>query len=146
MSRRIRALSAEQAAETLAPLVDDSGHEECWIALLDSRMVIVSTARMSAGTADTCPIDVAAITRKAVEAGAAGVILCHNHPFGNTLPSTEDITETIRLRGLLSLFGIRLADHIIFAGGKYFSFHNGSEADIPDGGQGQTNQVNDVEG
>lgn len=141
-SRCQKALSAEQAAATLATLFDESDHEECWIALLDSQGVIKSTARMSSGTEDTCPIDVAAITQKAVETGAAGLILCHNHPFGSALPSAEDITETIRLRLSLSLFGIRLADHIIFAGGRYFSFYKSAEADISDGGQDHTRLAN----
>ncbi len=66
--------------------------------------------------------EVAAYPRQVVETalnlGAQGVVLCHNHPDGLCEPSREDIEITHRLYALLDQLGIRLLDHVIVADGQ----------------------------
>ena len=52
------------------------------------------------------------------------MILVHNHPSGNVLPSREDTMLTDRILSLTDLLGIPLLDHIIIGGSNrsYFSF------------------------
>lgn len=54
---------------------------------------------------------------------AASVIVAHNHPSGNLLPSREDILLTNRLYEAGNILGIKLLDHIILVpSGDYYSF------------------------
>ena len=58
---------------------------------------------------------------EALRTGAFSIILIHNHPSGDTTPSTADLTVTKRILEAGKLLGIRLMDHIIVAGDKYIS-------------------------
>ena len=59
---------------------------------------------------------------KAFEYHAVHMILVHNHPSGNPLPSRQDIEVTRKIVEGGRLLGIELADHIIIGDKKYFSF------------------------
>lgn len=62
------------------------------------------------------------ILRKALAHGATAIILCHNHPSGNTRPSRADELITQKIGQAASLLDIRLMDHIIVSNEGYFSF------------------------
>lgn len=53
---------------------------------------------------------------------ASSIIVAHNHPSGELLPSKEDIQVTKQLQSSGEILGIRLADHIIFNKKGYYSF------------------------
>ena len=53
---------------------------------------------------------------------AAAIVCAHNHPSGNTDPSPEDRSLTLRLRESGELLGIPLLDHVIFTHSAYYSF------------------------
>ena len=53
---------------------------------------------------------------------ASAIIVAHNHPAGELIPSPEDIEITARLKVAGDTFGIRLLDHIIFNRKGYYSF------------------------
>jgi len=53
---------------------------------------------------------------------ASSVILCHNHPSGNILPSSNDDTVTFRIKAALERLDLQLLDHVILADGKYYSY------------------------
>lgn len=53
---------------------------------------------------------------------AAGIICCHNHPFGSCLPSQADIDATKLLQSAADILGITFMDHIIITRESYFSF------------------------
>lgn len=59
---------------------------------------------------------------EAVEMRAGAIIVAHNHPSGNLLPSEEDRQVTDALKEAGDLLGIRLLDHLIFCGSDHFSF------------------------
>ena len=62
------------------------------------------------------------VFRGAIVATCAAIILAHNHPSGNSEPSTEDITITKQIVEAGKIIGIPVHDHIIFAGTRYISF------------------------
>lgn len=62
------------------------------------------------------------IVRHALRHNAAAVIAAHNHPSGNTRPSTEDRQLTERLKAALALLDIRLHDHFIVTRTETVSF------------------------
>jgi DNA repair protein RadC len=53
---------------------------------------------------------------------ASSIILCHNHPSGNTQPSEADIRLTRKLKEAGLLLDLPVLDHIILGGDSYFSF------------------------
>lgn len=42
------------------------------------------------------------------------VVIAHNHPAGDAVPSRQDIAATARIAALCRLAGAELADHLIF--------------------------------
>ena len=96
--------------------------ERVVVVLLDNRNVFIDDVVLSQGTVSSAivsPRDVfiAALSRRAVK-----VVLLHNHPSGDPMPSGEDAVFTDRIRACGEMLDIRLADHIIIGDGTYFSF------------------------
>lgn len=50
------------------------------------------------------------------------LVLCHNHPSGNVLPSAEDEVFTARIVAAAQLLGISIRDHVIVSQNQYYSF------------------------
>lgn len=64
------------------------------------------------------------LLKTGILSNAAAMILCHNHPSGNLLPSETDVRLTDRMQQVCGLVGIQLLDHVIVGGdnSRYFSF------------------------
>ena len=67
--------------------------------LLDSKNRLVKDAPLFRGTLTHASVAPAPLFRQAILAGAAGVILYHNHPSGDPEPSPEDLATTKRFVG-----------------------------------------------
>lgn len=59
--------------------------------------------------------------KRAIVNNAGGVIFVHNHPSGDSTPSTEDKNTTKRLVEAGELLGVRVLDHIVVGDGEYTS-------------------------
>jgi DNA repair protein RadC len=53
---------------------------------------------------------------------ASAVIVAHNHPQGELIPSKEDFQITKQLKEAATILGINFLDHIIFNTKGYYSF------------------------
>lgn len=106
----------------MLPLMRRLDHEECWVLFLNRRNMLLSKERMSSGGDDSTVIDSKAIARRAIERKASALILVHNHPSGNALPSLADINMTQSLRRALNTCDIPLLDHVIVCADSYYSF------------------------
>ena len=95
--------------------------EHLMMMLLDSKNHLVGERLISKGTINASMAEPRDIFGEALRAGAFSIILIHNHPSGDTTPSTADLTVTKRILEAGELLGIRLLDHIIVAGDKYIS-------------------------
>ena len=62
------------------------------------------------------------ILKKALEEDAVSIILCHNHPSGNLLPSRADEELTQKIKEASRYFDIKVLDHIIVSEEGYYSF------------------------
>ena len=62
------------------------------------------------------------VLRKAMECNATSIILCHNHPSGNLIPSQADKDITQKIKTAASYIDVRLLDHIIVSDEGYYSF------------------------
>jgi DNA repair protein RadC len=100
----------------------DLDHEEFMVAMVNNRNELIHFERISIGGITSTIVDVRLIIRKTIMRKALGFFLMHNHPSGNTLPSSADIDLTRKLKSGAELFDIGLIDHIIFANNRYYSF------------------------
>lgn len=74
---------------------------------------VINASICAVGTIDGAMVSPSEIMRTALLTGCRSVILCHNHPSGETVPSKEDISFTKRICSAGELIGIHLLDHII---------------------------------
>ena len=59
---------------------------------------------------------------RALLVGASSIVLCHNHPSGDSEPSRQDMEMTERFKEAGELLGLPVMDHIIIGGSSYYSF------------------------
>ena len=67
-------------------------------------------------------VDVRVIMQTALVSNASAIILTHNHPSGNTRPSSQDDNLTKKIKAACEIMDIRLLDHIIVT--PYDSFYS----------------------
>jgi DNA repair protein RadC len=53
------------------------------------------------------------VFRPAIIAGAASIVIAHNHPSGDATPSEEDIKVTRQLIAAAQIINIKIMDHVI---------------------------------
>lgn len=104
------------------PILRDAVQEEFWILLLNQACRIIKHIRISTGGIDGTYADVRSILREALIHRATQMALIHNHPSGNTSPSTSDKNLTYKIRESSSIMNITLVDHLIITENGYFSF------------------------
>lgn len=68
---------------------------------------------LTQGTLDTLLVHPREVFRAAIAAGAAAIVVVHNHPSGDPTPSEQDIKVTRDLMRAGQLLKIELVDHII---------------------------------
>ena len=90
--------------------------------ILDNKHRIIREKIITLGTLNQSLIHPRECFAPAIELRAAAIILVHNHPSGDPLPSNQDIEITKRLSEVGTLVGIKVLDHIIIGTEKYYSF------------------------
>ncbi|MFV0521040.1 MAG: RadC family protein [Mangrovibacterium sp.] len=120
--RRIVIKNSQDAANIFHPLLEDFPVEEFWILLLSQSNRVIGKQRISSGGIAGTAVDIRIILKYAIEHMATGIILCHNHPSGNSTPSLQDEQLTDKIKKAASYMDIRVLDHIIVAHQHYFSF------------------------
>lgn len=91
------------------------------VLLLNAKNEIIMTDDVSVGSLMSSPAHPREVFSNALRRGAASVILVHNHPSGNPMPSRDDFLLTERLVQAGELLGIGVLDHIIIGDGEYVS-------------------------
>jgi DNA repair protein RadC len=110
------------AAAFLVPQFGAAAVEQFGIVLLDTKHRVLRTRIVSVGTLDASVAHPREVFREAVAAGAAAVVLFHNHPSGDPTPSLDDVALTRRLVGAGDLVGVDVMDHMILCEATYYSF------------------------
>ena len=95
---------------------------ECLVVLLlNTRRRIKGHQLVTIGTIDTLLVDPRIVFRGAVIAGAAAILLLHNHPSGNPTPSEADIKVTRDLIRAGQLLKIEVIDHVVIGNPNHCS-------------------------
>lgn len=96
--------------------------ERLEVLALDAKHQIIARQTVFQGTLDSCPVHPREIFRVAIVAGAATVVVAHNHPSGMPQPSNNDFAFMQRLVDCGQLMGIPLLDGFVIGTQTYFSF------------------------
>lgn len=91
---------------------------------LDTKNNVISRETISIGSLNLTIVHPREVFKSAIRRGAAFIIAAHNHPSGDSTPSSEDLNLTTGLQEAGELLGIELLDHIILGSFSDTSFLN----------------------
>ena len=113
--------SARDSAEHLRSFLDayPKDQEHFVVVFMNSQNQIISTEIISSGSLATAAVFPREIVKRLLALEAGAVIVGHNHPSGETLPSNSDRALTKKLGNALSSIDVSLLDHIIVGNGFY---------------------------
>ena len=110
------------AAAILQSRLEHEPVEICLVLLVNTKHLLLGIHEVGRGTLDRCVVHPRDVFKAAVLANAAGVIVGHNHPSGETEPSPDDVALCVRLRHAADIIGIDLLDFVIIGDRRYYSF------------------------
>jgi DNA repair protein RadC len=114
--------STQAVSQYLKLLFKNKTYESFIVLFLDVRNRLVAAEELFRGTLTQASVYPREVVKAALERNAASVILAHNHPSGDPLPSQADVTLTQALVQALALVDVRVLDHFVVAGTRTHSF------------------------
>lgn len=114
--------STTKAGEYLVSLFAGRSYELFYIICLDAQNRVNHAALVHEGTIDQATVYPRLVVEAALRHQSHSVLISHNHPGGTLRPSAADIEVTKLIKSALEPISIRVLDHIIVAGDRYFSF------------------------
>ncbi|MCD9575180.1 RadC family protein [Flavobacterium soyae] len=115
-------ISSKNAFEIMQPIIGELSHEEFWVLFLNNSNKVISKSQLSKGGIAGTVVDIRLVFKLALENGATGLILCHNHPSGNLKPSDADKQITKKIKTAGEILDVKILDHLIITETKYYSF------------------------
>ena len=110
----------EKVYRLIKSKLKDYHKEHFYIIALNSRGY--SITEVSVGSLNASIVHPREVFAEDIKNKAASVIFAHNHPSGNTEPSSDDLLMTKRLVEAGKLMGIEVVDHVIVTKSNRFSF------------------------
>lgn len=110
-----------EAEEYCRALLTGMRKERFYIISLSAQMRVLGHRLVSEGTLTEVPAYPRLIVETALNHNAHSVVLCHNHPAGEAVPSRTDIDVTYSLDKVLASLGIMLLDHVVVGDGETYS-------------------------
>ena len=101
-------------------------NKECLYALyLNKAHRVVHQTEIVEGTIDRAPLYPREVLKPALVHNATGIILVHNHPEGQPVPSDQDLEMTRKIEDIADPFGIKLLEHMIVTRLQAYSIKTG---------------------
>ncbi len=110
-----------EAALAARAVIRDFHKEHSLVLSFDARGRLIKSDEISVGILNASLVHPREVFGIAIKRHAASIMLCHNHPSGDTEPSSDDIELTQRIRTAGEIIGIPLLDHIIITRIKHAS-------------------------
>ncbi len=132
-------LDEERACRTATHVYDifkaaigDPDRECVLLLMLDPRRELLGLHQVAVGGLEHAQLSAREIFRTALLAGAAAIILAHNHVSGDPAPSNTDRDTTYILETAGMVLGVHLIDHVVVGHQKYVSFRERGLMCLPD--------------
>lgn len=120
--RAQRVMDSTETVHTYLRLQLEGLRREVFAVLfLDVRQRLITMETLFHGSLTETSIYPREVVKRALELGAAAVILAHNHPSGDATPSPADQRVTRLLANALALVEVRVLDHVIVGAGQAVS-------------------------
>jgi DNA repair protein RadC len=107
----------EDAVAVARRYIVDETKENFITIYVNGKNRIIKAETTTLGIANMSIVDPREIFSKALLLRASGIIIAHNHPSGETVPSDEDIKLTKRMIDGCTLLNLNLLDHIVLGDG-----------------------------
>ncbi len=118
---KISIKSPEDVADILMEEMKYEKVETVKVIILNTKNIVQKIIDISTGTTNKAMIIPKDILSETIKMGMPKIILVHNHPSGDAIPSKEDIESTKRLKQAADIMGIELLDHIVIGFNCYTS-------------------------
>lgn len=122
-----RISNSKSAAEVFRASYEDEDidfRESFKVAYLNRANKIIGINTISTGGTAATVVDRKIIFSGALLANACSIILCHNHPSGNTQPSAQDDALTKAIIDAGKILDIKVLDHVILTSEGYYSYND----------------------
>ena len=101
--------------------------EKFIILLFDKQFKLIKKCEVFKGTIDAVNVYPREIFKEALKENASFIVLAHNHPGGEVMPSIQDDETTKILVKNGQLIGIKVVDHLIVTENSYFSYYENAQ-------------------
>lgn len=81
--------------------------------LLNNQNRVIDWELVSLGTVNCTIVHPRDVFRLAIQKSATSIVIAHNHPSGETVPSNEDLKVTRQLIEAGKIIDIKVLDHVI---------------------------------
>ncbi len=102
--------------------IGNKKQEYFYAVYLDNQKKVIGDKLLFIGTINYSVVHPREVFKEAYNLSASSIILVHNHPGNNPLPSNEDIITTKTLINTGKILGINVIDHVIVCKDNYYSF------------------------
>lgn len=121
-NNKISIRSKNQLLNYLRINIGISKMEEFKVIFLNSNNEVLGVETLFQGTIDKSAVYPRKILERVIFYNARSIIFAHNHPSGNTNPSSKDIELTKMMKEFFRMVEVSVLDHIIISRDSYFSF------------------------
>ncbi|HEX4890484.1 MAG TPA: DNA repair protein RadC [Alphaproteobacteria bacterium] len=97
-------------------------NEQFRIVFLDHKNFVIADERQQQGTVNHTPVYPREVMKRAMNLSASAIVLVHNHPGGDPIPSRADIEMTKQIVEAGKPLNITVHDHIVIGRGSTVSF------------------------
>ena len=115
-------INTQSAVQLMMPIMSTKRNEEIHMLIKDNTGKLLKRVVMSKGIVNEAFFRVREAVDTVFKHNGVSVVLVHNHPSGVPEPSYNDIKLTEQFCLACLLVGIRVDDHLIIAGHRYYSF------------------------
>ncbi len=117
-----RLSSPQTAAAAFMTLLEDEAVEVFGMLCLSTKRDVLAYHEVSRGTLDCTTVHPREVFKAALLTNSSAILVAHNHPSGDVVPSPDDLQLTQRLAAAGTLLGVELLDHVIIGAGRWSSF------------------------
>ena len=120
-NNKIKITCPQDVANLLIDELKNEKRELVKVLILNSKNIIIKILDVSYGSSNLAIDTPKDILAEVIKMEAPKIILVHNHPSGDPLPSKADMAFTDRLIEASKLLGVELLDHIVIGHDSYES-------------------------
>ena len=115
-----RLSNPQEVYNVLKPmLAEEDDVEKVYIISLDARNQIIAIEKIFSGSITASSIYPREIVKRLIQLKASAFVMTHNHPSGQTTPSTEDKSITIKVGIAAESIDVAFHDHLIIGDGYH---------------------------